>query len=334
MTSPHLTPDQIHWLIQSTRLGNHDLQSDVASDPLHAYEEHLASCATCNAVLRTEAEAYMQLASLRSTTLSSRSQTLQCPPYEIWLELAAGVPRNDSKELMEHVIQCDCCSLRLKAADDELHSPLTVKEEEALSELDVSSASWPVRFAPRLAAQCPRPAKNFALDGLRSWISPAGFAFAAAVCALLVVSVHDRRVDRELKQTRSRLLSQAPPQAVLAASTMSPRLAVPVELTPGLTRGEGHIARLSVTSTASVVPITLLTAGDPGGEVLEQLVTADGEHLWMQRARTSAMERSTHRLTIFLPATLLPPNDYQLQLFRVGPSSSQPEATYTFRVTP
>ena len=351
MAAPHLTPDQIHWLLQFARLGTRNSQTHADSDPLHEYEEHLASCATCRAALRMEEEGYMQLTSLRSTTLSSSSTgpTQQCLPYEVWLELAVGIPRNDSKELMEHVIQCDTCSLRLKAADDELHSPLSIQEEAALSELDASSVNWPRSFAPRLAAQCPRPTKNFTFDGLRSWLSPAGLAVAAAACALVLVAMHDRRLGQELQRTRSQLALQTAPPTALPSRAMPPGLAAPVELTPGLTRGLGHMARLSLIPNAAVVPITLLTNGDPGGEVVEQLMTANGEHLWMQRTHPSTLERSTHRLTIFLPAALLVPDDYQIQLVQVassntqseagytsgvGPSNSLPETTYTFRVTP
>ena len=129
-----------------------------------------------------------QLALLKLGTLGTRSQ--RCPPDDVWIEIAAGISRQDSDLFLEHAASCDYCGPLLRLAAESM-SPNETREEEAfLNSLNSVGPEWQGKMARALSAGAARhqsgQGRTFWRSGLFSW---PGLAVATTAIALVAVAV-------------------------------------------------------------------------------------------------------------------------------------------------
>lgn len=97
-----------------------------------------------------------RLAQLKPAKTTLRSP--QCPPGQVWLELAVGI-HPDPQVLLSHAAGCDYCAPLLHEAVADLTSECTPEEEARLRDLAGANPAWQKDLAQSLAARPagPRP---------------------------------------------------------------------------------------------------------------------------------------------------------------------------------
>ena len=101
----HLNSDQIDELLQSTA----DTEKDQAASRKHQEDArtHLRDCPSCQSRMRAHQQGMERLAGLKSSAVSTPGP--QCPPDDVWIEVAAGIATQDSTNYLRHAVDCDHC---------------------------------------------------------------------------------------------------------------------------------------------------------------------------------------------------------------------------------
>lgn len=143
----HLSDGQIEDLLQGTWESNPgSMLAARAGDPAL---QHLKICESCRARVMSLEVAMERLAKLK--TNASGMPTPQCPPEQVWLELAAGIEYPNSADYLSHAADCDHCGPLLSKAVAELSTELTPEEDSMISALPSSSPHWQKTFAAKLS---------------------------------------------------------------------------------------------------------------------------------------------------------------------------------------
>jgi CHAT domain-containing protein/cytochrome c-type biogenesis protein CcmH/NrfG len=143
---PHLNNDEIEQLFMSPRdsagqeLANETVQADAL--------EHLRACESCQMKLRVHRELAEGLARLRFENVVPR--TPQCPSESVWVELAAGLPLQNSGTYLDHAAQCEHCGPLLRQASGGFDEQLTPDDERLLSQLRSPNPEWQRDLARKL----------------------------------------------------------------------------------------------------------------------------------------------------------------------------------------
>lgn len=287
----------------------------------------------------------------------------QCPPEQVWLELAAGIVTQDAESRLSHAANCDQCGLLLRQAVADLAAELTPQEEAQISNLSSSTSAWRSSMAASLQdaqedlriAHTPIGRRPSAFAAL---FSPFRLAFAAAIIGLIALGIRDylrsARVsgqpvattagassfEEEVRRQKAQIaeLTAQLSRSGTAGSASGPHQidelgAVSLSLDSGLTRGNGAMKRIAIPAEAEVVRIAVHISSFPEGVLHEELLTIDRRPKWSQELRPSDAEKRSGSLTLLLPAYLLTPDDYLIVLSRELPSGHEEMATYVFRVT-
>jgi hypothetical protein len=355
----HLNSEQIDELLQSAM--GHKPGATANWEPLADAQRHLRDCPDCQTRMRAQEQVNQQLAFLQLDTPGVKGP--MCPPDDVWLELAAGIVRQDSEKHLGHAAQCDYCGPLLRQTKEDFSGELTPEEETVIANLPSSTRDWQERMAVKLQqsqASLPAfsPPKAHSPSFITSLLVPWRLALAGAITGLILLGVRDYRrtinlsaqnvqVTAEVQRLKQSNLQQSTQIAELTTELRKsgtratvpepqtiahPQMAALV-LEPGLTRGIGSLKHLTVPRGTDIAKITLRLLDAPGGVIREDLVTADGEIKWKQELRPSEFENRTNSLSLLLPAYILTPNDYQIVLSRQEPGGFERLATYTFRVT-
>lgn len=181
-----------------------------------------------------------------------------------------------------------------------------------------------------------------------------GFALLGLVAASAAwFGIRDVRLSRELAQLsrasdeQQRLLTslmeeqkQRATQVNPAAATPATNMAAPnpvaepgIQLRPGVRRGVEAVPVLHIAAQATVVRITLELAFKPEAGLREQLLRPGGHQIWSQELTPAAPLAAHGATTIYLPAQLLNPGDYQIRLKDLSAGPADEGDVYAFRVS-
>jgi len=363
---PHLDADQIDVLLRSAW----GLNAETLSEPdpfelsgLGLHEDahaHLMRCESCQERVLEQKKAMERLALLRPNAPVARSP--ECPPEDVWMEVAAGIARRSSEIYLSHAVECDHCGQMLSRAAEDFVEELTPQEEVLIANLPSSTLNWQTRLANQLrstrTATADRPhAIGVWFSSIAASLTPSRLAFAAALAGIMVLGLRDYSLSRHLSSQSLQatadvqlleqdVLQQKAQIADLTAKLNSP-LASSAQMAPrqgeepsiasvvlesGLTRSAGEMKRLSVPAGTELVRITLHIPDSPGGVMREELLNFDRRKIWSQELEASAAETKSRSLSIFIPAYLLKPDDYLIKLSRESQDRFDEVATYSFRV--
>lgn len=347
---PHLNNDQIDELL---RFHPGDKDKGQIDERIRI---HLKHCNICQTRVRAEGKAMERLAQLKPGKTEARSP--ECPTDRALLELAAGIS-SDPERLLIHAVQCDHCGPLLSEALNDLTGECTYPEEARIAGLDSATSQWQGNLAGRLSGGAPASLANARLVSPPPTPRPWRLAFAGAIIGLILLGVRDYRrtvyfsaqnlqATAEVQRLKQSNLQQKTQIAELTAGFRKPStpaaapqphptgnslMAAALVLDPGLTRGIGSLKRLTVPQGTDVAKLTLRLLETPDGVVREDLVTAGGQKKWSQELSPPPSEMKTSSLSLWLPVSLLTPNDYQIVLSRQSADGFERFATYTFRVT-
>lgn len=152
-----------------------------------------------------------------------------------------------------------------------------------------------------------------------------------------------RRLGEQIEEQRlavEQLARQSPPGASEAGMGVRPSVppdvrAVSFVLTAGLLRDPSNLNRLAVPKNTSVVRLDLVLETGAYQSYAAVLERASGAELWRRDGLRSATPKaSPETLSVSLPAALLAPGDYVLNLFGKTPDGKRESvAEYVFGIT-
>jgi len=354
----HLNADQIDELLRPPR----GLQTGSDSDrgPLEDVCAHLRSCKSCEQQIMDRKKAMEQLALLKFDAAVSPGP--QCPPGDVWMEVAAGIASSASDKYLSHASECDHCGRLLNQAAEDFIEELSPGEEAQIANLTSSTPGWQTRLATKLSdTQVFTPkipaARHSWLPSIVGPLTPSRLALAVALAGLVVLGIRDyslqahlssqslqatadvQRLEQDVLQQKTQIadltaqVSRPVPASAHAASQPPEERAIAsLVLDAGLTRGAGEMKRLSVPLGTDLVRITLHVTDRPDGVVREELLNFDRQKIWSQELKASAAETKSGSLMLLVPAYLLTPDDYLIRLSRETPDKPEEVATYSFRV--
>lgn len=184
----HLNSDQIDELLRHTA----DNEPAQTADRKHQEDvrTHLRDCLSCQSRMRAHQQGRERLAGLKSSAVSTPSP--QCPPDDVWIEVAAGIATQDSTNYLSHAVDCDHCGPLLHQASADFTEGLTPEEETKIAGLHSSTSKWQWMLAARLSSaavsdpneRLPQPQGK--LSRLAAFLSSWRLGFAAAVAAVAI----------------------------------------------------------------------------------------------------------------------------------------------------
>lgn len=355
---PHLNRDEIDALLSPAW----DLKAESHSDggTLDIAHAHLIACETCLRRVLERKEAMERLALLKPN--APVSQSPECPPDDVWMEVAAGIATPSSEKFLGHAVECDHCGQLLNLAAEAFAEKLTPQEEAAIASLPSSTAAWQTSLATRLlstqvvGSNIPAARSSWFSSTIGS-LASSRLAFAAALAGIIGLGMWDYSLTAHLSSQSGQatadvhrlaqhVLQQKTQIADLTAQLSRPGASAtsaasqPVEeasiaslvLDAGLTRSIGEMKRLSVPTGTHFVRITLHMPEIPDGVMHEELLNFDRQKIWSQDLRPSAAETKGRSLTLLVPAYLLTPDDYLIKVSRELQDRPGEVATYSFRV--
>jgi hypothetical protein len=125
-----------------------------------------------------------------------------------------------------------------------------------------------------------------------------------------------------LRTLRSNVPGQAPGGGVLAVS-----------ITPGLTRDGGELTKVKIPQGTGTLRLRVPLRGDDYNNYRAQLLTGEREKVWETTDLKASTDNQGSFISVDVPSSLLPPNDYQLKI-QGSTADSGPEdiGNYPFRV--
>jgi CHAT domain-containing protein/cytochrome c-type biogenesis protein CcmH/NrfG len=213
----HLSQSEIDWLIEAQP------GTDETPAEMRNARNHFTQCAECQKRVRMQEEVGDRLRGLKNTDRVSR--TAACPSGGFIRDFAAGIGNPESFEsVIEHITQCDYCSMVLRDAAEAFSEDSTDAELQAVASLASTQPGWQRELAQRLAFGPPPERVTTAVASVhpqRFWSLPRlAISFAGATVLLVAVLgywIYPRsgRVDRLLAEayTEHRTLDMRVPNA-------------------------------------------------------------------------------------------------------------------------
>lgn len=349
----HLTNEEMdHYLrliVNPEAVGSQDWQTSTE------VQAHLNCCPECQSRLQAE-EAYLhELKSFRSS--GSQSKRKDCPPEEIWLQLAGNCVEKDSALYLDHAARCDSCSRLLREAMEDLQGPIDPEEQRRLAELEKLADTWARRAQAlfRRANASERVGQGHSRErgsAIVALLSRHRIALGGAVFACLALGVlyrHSLDLAQQVRDSRASisrleedLRRQTHRASDLSAGMKDQRASAELgaikiaklSLVPGLTRGRGVVARLELPAETRYVEVTVESVDVRDGFASATLTTVEGQRRWSEEFPVSPGDVKDRRVSFVIPAESLPPNDYEVSLSQDSPNGKHELAVVTFRVTP
>jgi negative regulator of sigma E activity len=300
----HLTDSQIEELLRTNESCLHAscAQTEERGTGTQCSARlHLASCESCRRKVKALEAATERLALLKSPAPARAG--VECPPQEVWFQIAAGLGSVNAESCLNHAIHCEKCGRLLAMAAADFCEELTPQEEAQIAALSSSSHDWQMRLAAKLQsgeAQSPaeRAARSSRFAPAIAFFAPSRMALAAALIAAVILGVQDYRLQENLfdqslqtsaamrrleldgeqqkgqiaelsqqqgTQQTGRSAAEAPSVSQTAASDRVASLTRFASLTldTGLTRGSGQMKRLTIPAGAAFARIVLHTPKTP-----------------------------------------------------------------------
>jgi len=300
----HLTDSQIEELLRTSesRVDASCSQNEECSTGGQTSARlHLANCESCRQKVQALEIATERLVLLKAPAPARAGK--ECPPQEVWFQIAAGLESVDAESCLNHVIHCEECGRLLAKAAADFSEELTPQEEAQIAALSSSSPAWQMRLAAKLQSGDAQPPAEHAARFPRfapaiAFFAPSRVALAAALIAAVILGVQDYRLQEHLSgqslQTSAEMrrleldgeqqkgqiaelsrqqgteqsalsAAEAPSVSQAAASDRVASLARSAALTldAGLTRGSGEMKRLTIPAGAEFARIVLHTPETP-----------------------------------------------------------------------
>ena len=344
----HLSDEQIDELLQTAERVP---KFESGRSALEEAYQHLDHCEICNQRLLAQ-ERVMETLKFLGVDAPSPPGA-DCPPDKnVWLQIAAGIEMDALNPVLEHAAHCDHCGPLLREAVEDMTADLTPEEEARLGELVSSSEAWQRGMAVRLSQPQPptrteKLASEHRRSSLQQWFSPLRLGLAVALALVAVLGVYQFRSARNAGGGNgheqggvSAPASPVPePQAenkngtTPAASREVESQVASLVLEPGLTRGGGQLKRLALPEGTRSVRLSLPLREPAKGKLHESLLTVERKRIWSGVSDASRSQTNGSVLSIEIPASLLPPNDYLVEVSRESPQGSEVLESYVFRVT-
>jgi len=140
---PHLNNDQISELLLAAKDSNQNEPTNHG--PLDDAGRHLEECASCQSRMRAHEMAMEQIALLKPNARATKSP--QCPPGDVWLEIAAAFANEDAEQHLNHAAECDHCGPLLRQAKEDFADDLTPEEARHVASLPSANTDWQHRLA-------------------------------------------------------------------------------------------------------------------------------------------------------------------------------------------
>lgn len=142
----HLTRNEIDWLLAS-QIGAGPMLSLA---PGESVRKHLTACTECRQRLQQH-ETFMRRLRAREES-NERVRTPQCPPDEVWAQLAAGLSSPEiSDGLLAHAARCGHCGTLLRESTEDLAGDLKPEEQNLLATMASAQPEGRKQMAARLS---------------------------------------------------------------------------------------------------------------------------------------------------------------------------------------
>jgi hypothetical protein len=190
----------------------------------------------------------------------------------------------------------------------------------------------------RLIAAAARPTvRERSLPGAHSarrWMRPAAWA-ALAAAAVIVIAARMWLPPRQDAPSVAQRAQEPAPAAPAPSLPQTPSpITIAFSLSPMTVRSAQDVAALSIPAGTTTVSLRLEGEPRPARARALQVVlrTVDGTEMWRGPARSPASGAPGVLAEAELPASVLTPDDYILELFESGPGRPQPIASYFVRL--
>ena len=205
----------------------------------------------------------------------------QCPPGDVWLEIAAGLVNPDSERYLNHAAECDHCGPFLRQVKEDFADDLTAEEARRVVALPSANADWQHRLAQSLSHApedtTPEPAEATTLAP--SWHAKR-FSWKLPVLALAAVALVTIAVSEGLRMLRGPSVDQLLATAYTERRTMEVRI-------PGAQHSPLRVER-GATDSNLEKPASLLKAE---ALISEKLQRNPNDPTWLEaRARADLLD--------------------------------------------
>ncbi len=205
----------------------------------------------------------------------------QCPPGNVWLEIAAGLVNPDSERYLNHAAECDHCGPFLRQVKEDFADDLTAEEARRVVALPSANADWQHRLAQSLSHApedtTPEPAEATTLAP--SWHAKR-FSWKLPVLALAAVALVTIAVSEGLRMLRGPSVDQLLATAYTERRTMEVRI-------PGAQHSPLRVER-GATDSNLEKPASLLKAE---ALISEKLQRNPNDPAWLEaRARADLLD--------------------------------------------
>jgi hypothetical protein len=188
-----LNNDEIDELLLAAKLSKANHTPNHG--PLEDARRHLENCASCQSRMRAHELAMEQIAFIKPNARATKGP--DCPPGDVWLDIAAGFADQDSEKYLNHAAECDHCGPFLRDVKEDFADDLTPEEALHVASLPSANTDWQRRLAQSLGSTLehttPEPEGSTRLTpawyGKRlSWKLPV-LALAAIILTAIAVSI-------------------------------------------------------------------------------------------------------------------------------------------------
>jgi CHAT domain-containing protein/tetratricopeptide (TPR) repeat protein len=143
----HLSPEEFDWLSESLGVG----KPAGGPEDVDYARRHLASCDRCQRLAQMHERIRENVSVLKASRKTEPGEG--CPSSEEWGYLLAGLfSETRARELLEHCVDCDACSERLRDLSKDLSDDLTEEDRQVIEGLASSKDAWQRAMARRMIA--------------------------------------------------------------------------------------------------------------------------------------------------------------------------------------
>jgi tetratricopeptide (TPR) repeat protein len=309
----HLNEDQIDELLRLASRGKEEsVDAGRGQEDILA---HLKTCELCRSRVQSQERVMDQLALLKPQ--APTAPTTNCPPEDVWIEIASGVSPQDSGSYLSHAASCDHCGPLLRQSFSDLAEELNPEEEALLLSLNSSNMKWQKDRAVTLRdAAPPQAEKPTPGDRRSSWLDaflfPRSLAYAAGLLVLLTFgtwfAVHTEResaLRREERNSAGQLLAAAYAEKRLLEVRIDGAPYVPLRQERGENGDQSRMSRPALLKAEA--------------EAAQHLQSNPDDAEWLQASgRASLLEDNTQSsetaVTVLEKAHRLAPNNQSISI--------------------
>jgi hypothetical protein len=199
----HLSNDQIEELLRYALHRKPGAKPDPTV-PDNA-QLHLMICEGCQDEARAQESAMERLEILKLD--APLPPTKDCPPDDVWLQIAVGIELKDTGSALDHASRCKHCGPLLSQAMEDLAAEPTPEEELLIAGLASATTEWQQNLAARISkAASSSSTQSAGRKSLKSlvWalISPWPLAFSVSLAGLTILGIANYRLAANLSAER------------------------------------------------------------------------------------------------------------------------------------